>query len=65
MMCCLPGPLFCRADFCEDVVYVTFDYGKGLKSSDGGPLRTFEVAETDGRLLSRSCRNNKRSDKSI
>lgn len=42
------GPLFCRADFCEDVVYVTFDYGKGLKSSDGGPLRTFEVAETDG-----------------
>lgn len=42
------GPLFRHADFREDAVFVTFDYGKGLKSSDGGALRTFEVAETDG-----------------
>lgn len=42
------GPLFRQADFREDAVYVTFDYGKGMKSSDGAPLRTFEVAETDG-----------------
>ncbi|MDE6988586.1 MAG: cyclically-permuted mutarotase family protein, partial [Bacteroides acidifaciens] len=42
------GPLFHQADFRENAVYVTFNYGKGLKSSDGHPLRTFEVAETDG-----------------
>ncbi len=48
MMCCLRTLYFVGPIFCEDVVYVTFDYGKGLKSSDGGPLRTFEVAETDG-----------------
>ncbi|WP_294629792.1 cyclically-permuted mutarotase family protein [uncultured Bacteroides sp.] len=42
------GPLFRCAEFREDAVFVTFDYGKGLKSSDGAPLRTFEVAETDG-----------------
>ncbi|WP_073348374.1 cyclically-permuted mutarotase family protein [Bacteroides congonensis] len=42
------GPLFQQADFRENAVYVTFNYGKGLKSADGRPLRTFEVAETDG-----------------
>lgn len=42
------GPLFHYADFRENVVYVAFDYSKGLKSSDGCALRTFEVAETDG-----------------
>lgn len=42
------GPLFQQADFRENAVYVTFNYGKGLKSADGRPLRTFEVAETEG-----------------
>jgi len=28
--------------------YVTFDYGKGMHSSDGDKLRTFEIAEHDG-----------------
>jgi sialate O-acetylesterase len=42
------GPLFHQADFSGEVVYITFDYGDGLTSADGLPLRTFEVAETDG-----------------
>lgn len=42
------GPLFRSATFRDGAAYVTFDYGEGLKSADGGPLRTFEVAETDG-----------------
>ena len=42
------GPLFRKADFREGEVYVTFDYGQGMKSSDGQPLRTFEVAEVEG-----------------
>ncbi len=42
------GPLFCNADFQNGTVFVSFDYGQGLKSSGGQPLRTFEVAETDG-----------------
>ena len=42
------GPLFLHADIREGAVYVTFDYGQGLKSADGRPLRTFEVAEVDG-----------------
>lgn len=32
-------------------VYLTFSCDKNLKSSDGMPLRTFEVAETDGLYL--------------
>ncbi len=42
------GPLFRKAEFKKDKVYLTFDYGNGLKSADGEPLRTFEVAEYDG-----------------
>lgn len=42
------GPLFRQADFREGAVFVTFDYGQGLRSSDGKSLRTFEVAEVDG-----------------
>lgn len=42
------GPLFCHADFGEKFVYITFDYGKGMRSSDGLTLRTFEVAGADG-----------------
>lgn len=42
------GPLFRQADFREGAVYIIFDYGEGLRSSDGQSLCTFEVAETDG-----------------
>lgn len=42
------GPLFQQADFKENAVYLSFCYADGLKSSDGQPLRTFEVAEVDG-----------------
>lgn len=42
------GPLFRRADFRRGEVLVTFDYGLGMKASDGKPLRTFEVAEVEG-----------------
>ena len=42
------GPLFRSADFCADAVSVDFDYGDGMTSSDGAPLRTFELAATEG-----------------
>lgn len=42
------GPLYRKADFREGAVFVTFDYGQGMKSSDGKSLRTFEVAEVEG-----------------
>ena len=29
-------------------MYVDFDYGDGMTSSDGAPLRTFELAATEG-----------------
>lgn len=42
------GPLFSRA-WCEgSTAVVEFDYADGLTTSDGNPLRCFEVAETDG-----------------
>ena len=34
--------------FKDSTAYVTFDYGKGMHSSDGDKLRTFEIAEHDG-----------------
>lgn len=42
------GPLFRSVEFRDGAAYLTFDYGEGLHSSDGNPLRTFEVAEIDG-----------------
>lgn len=42
------GPLFRQAEFRHGEVWLTFDYGQGMTSSDGQPLRTFEVAETEG-----------------
>ncbi len=42
------GPLFREATFRNGAAYVTFDYADGLRSADGQPLRTFEVAETEG-----------------
>lgn len=42
------GPLFRSVEFHDGAAYLSFDYGEGLHSSDGQPLRTFEVAEIDG-----------------
>ena len=42
------GPLYRSATFKDGAAYVTFDYGKGMHSSDGGRLRTFEIAGHDG-----------------
>lgn len=42
------GPLFSGAEARGGSIYVSFDYGEGLHGADGGPLRTFEVAEYDG-----------------
>lgn len=42
------GPLFSRAWREGSTTVVEFDYADGLTTSDGNPLRCFEVAETDG-----------------
>ncbi len=42
------GPLFKWATTNNSKVYLTFNYSKGLKSSDGEPINGFEVAEIDG-----------------
>lgn len=42
------GPLFRHAAVREGAVYLSFDYAEGMKSSDDKPLRTFELAETEG-----------------
>ena len=42
------GPLFSRAWREGSTAVVEFDYADGLTTSDGNPLRCFEVAETGG-----------------
>lgn len=42
------GPLFRKAEFRDWEVLITFDYGEGMRSSDNGPIRAFEVAEVEG-----------------
>ena len=42
------GPLFRKAEFRDGAAYVSFDYAEGLRSSDGNPVITFEVAEYPG-----------------
>lgn len=42
------GPLFRKADFRDRDILITFDYGEGMRSSDNGPIRAFEVAEIEG-----------------
>ena len=41
------GPLYRGVEFRNGAAYVVFDYGKGMKSSDGQALRTFEIAGED------------------
>lgn len=42
------GPLFRSVEFRDNAAYITFDYADGLHTSDGLPIRTFEIAEHDG-----------------
>lgn len=42
------GPLFRSAAFRNGAAYVSFDNAEGMKSSDGNPIITFEVAEFPG-----------------
>lgn len=42
------GPLFNKVSFSGDTARVTFDYGEGLQTSDGQPIRTFELSGEDG-----------------
>lgn len=42
------GPLFQKVEYHKGAAYLTFDCGEGLHASDGKPLRTFEIAETEG-----------------
>lgn len=42
------GPLFHSIEFKDAAAYLSFDYGEGLHTNDGQPLRTFEIAEHDG-----------------
>lgn len=42
------GPLYKSVRFQGSSAYVSFDNDKGLKTSDGKAIRTFEVAEYDG-----------------
>lgn len=41
-----PQPIQAKAN--RGAVYLTFEHAEGMHSSDGKPLRTFEVAEFDG-----------------
>ena len=42
------GPLYRAVEFRGNAAYVTFDYADGLTTSDGAPIRTFEIAEHEG-----------------
>lgn len=41
------GPLYKSISFRKGIAYVEFAYGQGMKSSDGQPLRRFEIAGDD------------------
>lgn len=41
------GPAFLEASLCNDTVLLSFRCAKGLRTSDGKPLRTFELAGED------------------
>ena len=41
------GPMFRNVEFRDGAAYVSFDCAEGMHASDGKPLQTFEVAETE------------------
>lgn len=45
------GPMYRLAAFEGQTVRVAFDFGAGLRTSDGLPPRTFELAGADGRFF--------------
>lgn len=42
------GPMFRSVEYRNAAAYLSFDHSEGMHSSDGAPLRTFEIAETEG-----------------
>lgn len=42
------GPLFRSVEYKGRYAYVSFDYGEGMRSADGGEILSFEVAEQYG-----------------
>lgn len=42
------GPVPVKAESSDGSIAVTFDHAQGMTSADGGAIRTFEIAETDG-----------------
>lgn len=42
------GPMFRSAEYRNGAAYISFDHSEAMHSSDGAPLRTFEIAETEG-----------------
>ena len=45
------GPLFDRFKVKGDKVRISFKYGKGLKTSDGGPVKGFAIAGADRKFV--------------
>lgn len=50
------GPLFRSAEFVNGAAFVSFEYADGLYTSDGAPIRTFEIAEADGLFVPAEAR---------
>lgn len=44
------GPLYREAVLHDHLIRIKFDFAQGLSTSDGGPVRTVEVAGTDGKF---------------
>ncbi len=44
------GPRFRSAEFSDGTAKITFDHAEGLKTTDGGPVRAFQLAGADGRF---------------
>lgn len=42
------GPMLRNVRYAKDAVWLTFHNGRGMKTSDGKPLRSFEIAGRDG-----------------
>ncbi len=45
------GPLFKSIETKANAIFISFDYAEGLHPSDDQPLRTFEIAEQEGRFV--------------